>query len=404
MKEKTLLERFLRYVKIDTQSDDNSETTPSTMKQYDLLNVLKEELDEMGVPNEIDEFGRLYACVEGNNKLTPIGLCSHVDTALECSGKNVNPQIIYDYDLSDISLGSSGLILSKKEFHKFEHFKGKTIITTDGTTLLGGDDKAGVAIIMDAVSKIVKLNKEEHNPMYILFTPDEEVGRGAEHFDKTKFKCKFAYTVDGSNPRFIEIDNFNAKSIIVNVKGVSIHPGNAKGIMENAALILSEFIDALPKDMIPAKTSKREGFNHLVEMKGDVENATAYFILRNHEIDLLNKQVETFKEIKKNLQEVHRKAKITLEIKDSYLNMLDVIKKHPECKEHIERVYKRLGAYFEYHPIRGGTDGATFSYKGVPTPNLGTGSYNHHSLLEFAVLEEMELMSNIVTNIFLPLK
>lgn len=399
---KTLLERFLRYVKIDTQADEDSTTTPSSMKQYNLLNVLKEELDELNIPSEIDSFGRLYAFVEGNENLTPIGLCSHVDTATECSDKDCKPQIIRDYNLQDIPLGNSGLILSPKEFKKLNSLKGKTLITTNGTTLLGADDKAGLAIIMDVAQKLVSMPKESHNPLYILFTPDEEIGRGPEHFDTSKFKCKYAYTIDGGDPRYISIENFNAKSCEIDIVGKSIHPGSAKGIMENAALIIVEFLSKLPADMIPAKTEKREGFNHITFIEGEVEHARAHVILRNHDAEILRKQVETFESIQKTLQDNHPNSKISLHFKDSYFNMYEIIKNNPECKNHIEEVYNRLGVEFEFEPIRGGTDGATFSFKGVPTPNLATGSYNHHGKFEFAVLEEMELMSNIVINLFLP--
>ncbi len=396
----TLLERFLNYVKIDTQSDELSETTPSTLKQYDLLNLLKKELDDLGIESEIDQYGRLYAFIPGNEELTPIGLCSHVDTALECSGKDVKPQIIKDYDLKDIPLGKSGIVLSPKETPKLNELKGKTLITTDGTTLLGGDDKAGVAIIMDVASRLVKLPKEAHNPCYILFTPDEEIGRGPEHFDTNKFKCKYAYTIDGGDPKYLAFENFNAKSCDVEVTGKSIHPGDAKGIMVNAILVLNDFISMLPKDMTPAKTSGRKGFNHVTSIEGKVEKAHAHIILRNHDLDILNSQVETLKQIAIKVQEINPNSKIELCFKDSYFNMNEIIKKHPDCKDHIEKIYNHFGIKFEYEAIRGGTDGASFSFKGVPTPNLGTGSYNHHSKTEFAVLEEMQLMSSLVEAIF----
>ncbi len=396
----TLLERFLNYVKIDTQSDDESTLTPSTLKQYDLLKLLKKELDELGVKNEIDQYGRLYGYIEGNPSLTPIGVCSHVDTALECLGKDVKPQIIKNYDLSDITLGSSGLKLSKNEFPKLATLKGKTIITTDGTTLLGADDKAGVAIIMDAISRLSKENKEKHAPIYVLFTPDEEIGRGPEHFDTSKFKCKFAYTVDGDDPRYIEIENFNAMSIDVEVIGKSIHPGSAKNKMINAITVLNHFTNLLPKNMVPEKTENREGFNHIVSISGSVEHAKAHFILRNHDYQLLLKQVSDFEHAKELTLKEYKGAIINLTKHEQYHNMYEVIKNNPEVKNHIEKVYKKLALSFEYKPIRGGTDGASFSFKGVPCPNIGTGSYNHHGRYEFAVLEEMELLSKIVEEIF----
>lgn len=395
-----LLDNFIKYVKIDTQSDEESSSTPSSKKQYDLLNVLKKQLDELGVENELDEYGRLYAHVEGNPKYSNIGLCAHVDTALECSGKDVKPQVIKDYDLKDIALGKSGLSLSIKEFPKLKECKGKTIITTDGTTLLGADDKAGVAIIMDALEKYLKLNKDSRCGLSILFTPDEEIGRGPEHFSKEKYNCEFAYTVDGDDPKYVEYENFNAKAINILIEGKSIHPGSAKGVMINAGLLLSEFISMLPKDMIPSKTEWKEGFNHLNYFEGDVEKAKAHYILRNHDSKILEKQVNDFIFIEDELLKKYPGSKIELEIIDQYRNMAEIIEKYPNVKNHIEKVYKKLNLPLEYKPIRGGTDGATFSFKGVPCPNLGTGSYNHHGRYEFAVLEEMELLSKICLEIF----
>ena len=395
-----LLDRFLRYVKIDTQSDEESLTSPSTLKQYDLLNLLKEELEKLGVKATLDQYGRLYAKVEGNKAYSNIGLCAHVDTALECSDKDVKPQVIKNYDLKDIPLGNSGLSLSPNEFLKLKELNGKTLITTDGTTLLGADDKAGVAIIMEVLESYLKIEPSKRRGLSILFTPDEEIGRGPEHFDPVKYGCEFAYTIDGSEPEAIEIENFNAKSVSIKITGKSIHPGDAKGVMINASLVLAEFMNLLPKDMIPAKTSGREGFNHVVSISGDVENASAHYILRNHDAAILEKQVEDFKNIKSKLEKEYPGCAISLQFTDQYRNMAEVIKEHPECKNHIEKVFNRLGFKYVYKPIRGGTDGATFSFKGVPCPNLGTGSYNHHGRYEFAVLEEMEKMVQIGLEIF----
>lgn len=395
-----LLDRFIRYVKIDTQSDEESSSTPSTSKQYDLLNLLKKELEELGVKATLDKYGRLYAKVEGNSKYSNIGLCSHVDTALECSGKDVKPQIIKNYDLSDIKLGNSGLVLSPKEFKKLNELKGKILITTDGTTLLGGDDKAGVAIIMTILESYLKIDKSKRRGFSILFTPDEEIGRGPEHFDPKLYDCEFAYTIDGDDPKYIEIENFNAKAVEIAIKGKSIHPGSAKGVMINASLVLADFMNVLPKDMIPAKTEKREGFNHVVSIEGNVEQASAHYILRNHDSVILDKQVKDFENIKNELIKKYPGCEITLQITDQYRNMKEIIDANPNVKNHIENVYKKLGYNFEYNPIRGGTDGATFSFKGVPCPNLGTGSYNHHGRYEFAVLEEMEKMVEIGLEIF----
>lgn len=395
-----LLNDFLRYVKIGTQSDENSSLSPSSKNQYDLLNLLKKELDDLGVENTLDEFGRLYGFVPGNPNFDCIGLCAHVDTASECSGDNVNPQIIYNYDGNDIKLGKSGLILSKNDFPKLNECLGKTIITTDGTTLLGADDKAGVAIIKDVIRNVLEMDVNKRRPLAILFTPDEEIGRGPEHFNLSLYKAKYAYTIDGADPKYISIENFNAKSIKVHIKGKSIHPGEGKGKLVNAILLLNEFINLLPKDMIPYKTSGREGFNHIVDIKGDVENAYAYYILRNHDTNILNNQVNDFIKAKEIIEKEYPSSQIELEIKDQYKNMYEIISKQPECKEMIESVFNKLNLHFEYEATRGGTDGATFSFLGCPCPNLGTGSYNHHGRFEFAVLEEMELMVKIVTEIY----
>ena len=395
-----LLERFIKYVKIDTQSDDLSESSPSTSKQWDLLNLLKSELDELGVQNELTNTGRLYGFIPGNEELEPIGVCAHVDTATDFTGTNVNPQIIENYNCKKIRLGDSKRVLDPEEYKVLNSLKGKTLITTDGNTLLGADDKAGVSIIMEVVESILKLDQSERRPMYILFTPDEEVGRGAEEFDTEKFKAKFAYTFDGSEPDVINIETFNAKSAEVRIVGKTIHPGSAKGIMINASSILCEFINKLPKEMVPEKTEGYEGFNHLIEMSGNCEEAKAHFILRNHDKAILEKQVMQYKEITLDLRRKYPKAIIEVTIKDQYKNMFTVIEKKPECKDFIEGVFNKLNITPRYEPVRGGTDGATFSFKGCPTPNLGTGSYNHHGPYEFAVLEQMEELVKLGIEIF----
>lgn len=395
-----LLERFIRYVKIDTQSDDNSSSSPSTKKQFDLLNLLKQEFDELHIRNELTKTGRLYAFIPGRKDLDPIGVCAHVDTATDFTGTNVNPEVVRNYDGKLKKLGKSGRFLDPKEYPILEKFVGKTMIFTDGTTLLGADDKAGVAIIMEVATEVLKLKENERRPMYILFTPDEEIGRGAEELDREKFKAKFAYTFDGSDYNEISIETFNAKAAHIKVTGKTIHPGYAKDIMVNAASIVCEFVYALPKDMVPEKTDGHEGFNHLIEISGHTEEAEAHFILRNHDWNKLVEQENTFKQIAKDLQAKYPVSKIELTIKDQYKNMLEVIEKQPECKEYIEKIFNILNIPFFYHAVRGGTDGATFSYKGVPTPNLGTGSYNHHGPYEFAVLDDMETLVKIGVEIF----
>lgn len=395
-----LLERFIRYVKIDTQSDDFSNETPSTKKQFDLLNLLKQELDDLGVKNELTKSGRLYAFIPGNEKLDAIGVNSHVDTAPDFSGKNVNPQIIENYDGKTIILGKSGRFLDPSEYKKLTKCVGKTLITTDGTTLLGADDKAGLSIIMEVITEVLKLDVNERRPMYILFTPDEEVGRGADEFDREKFKAKFAYTFDGATPEVVNIETFNAKTAVVKVEGKSIHPGLAKGIMVNALRVLHDFIEELPKDTVPEKTEGHEGFYHITNVSGTTEKAECDFILRDHDKAKLEERAKLFIALGKKIQSKYPTSKVDVEITDSYPNMIEFVNANPECKNYIEKVYKKLGLNFSYQPIRGGTDGATFSAKGCPCPNLGTGSYNHHGPYEFAVLEEMELLVKIGTEIF----
>ena len=395
-----LLTDFLNYVKIDTQSDEESLSTPSTKKQNDLLRFLQDELTALNVENQLDEYGRLYAFVPGSSALDCIGLCAHVDTALEASGKNVKPQIIKDYDLSDIKLGDSSLVLSPKDYPHLRQCYKKTIITTEGNTLLGADDKAGVAIIMDVLRKVLSLDESKRRPLSILFTPDEEIGRGPEHFSLEKFKAKYAYTIDGASPKKISFENFNAKAITVSIKGRSIHPGEGKGKLLNASLIMNEFIALLPSKMTPFYTANKEGFNHLVSINGDVENCVANYILRNHDSSLLDKQVKDFEDAKKMIEEKYPGVKVKLNIKDQYKNMIEVLNKHPEAKNHIVQIYQKLNIPFEEEATRGGTDGATFSFLGCPCPNLGTGSYNHHGRYEYAVKEEMELMSEIVFELF----
>ncbi len=395
-----LLNRFLKYVKIDTQSDENSSSTPSTEKQLNLLKLLQKELEEMGVKCELDEYGRVYGWLDGNESYPRIGLCAHVDTASEASGKDVNPTVIERYNGGDIQLGNSGLFLRPTEFKKLSECINKTLIVTDGTTLLGGDDKCGLAIIMETIKKYQQIPVKDRHPMSVLFTPDEEIGRGPEHFDVKKYGAKFGYTVDGDDPRKVSIENFNAKSCSVQITGKSIHPGDAKGVMINASLVLNTFLCYLPKNKIPAKTSGRQGFIHVTELSGEVEKASAHLILREHDKNKLEKLVDAVAIAKYKACQKHPGAIIDVEIKDSYRNMIEVINEQSECKNHLEKVYQKMGLPLEYDPIRGGTDGATFSFEGCPSPNLGTGSYNHHGRYEFAVLEEMELLVDICTEIF----
>lgn len=396
-----LLENFLKYVGIDTRSDRLSGTAPSTEKQYDLLRLLKSQLNNLGLESSLDDFGDLYCCIPGNPEWDALGICAHVDTAEEASGANVHPTVIHDYDGKDIELGSSGLVLSPVEFPKLNECLGRTLIVTDGTTLLGGDDKAGLAVVMEAVERLLKIEPYRRHPLFLLFTPDEEIGRGVDHVDLNRFRPAYCYTVDGGDPHVAAIENFNAYGAHVKVRGRAIHPGTAKGELVNASSVLIDFIARLPKDMVPEKTSGREGFHHLLSMSGEVEKAEADFIIRNHDRKLLEKQLKEFDDALRETREDYPKAEIELTTWEQYKNMLEIIMEHPAAKEHLEKAYEALGMPLRYEPIRGGTDGARLSYLGIPTPNIGTGSYNHHGPFEFAVLEEMEELVNVVAELAL---
>jgi len=389
------LERFIRYVKIDTQSDDNSSSCPSSLKQLDLARLLMKELDELGIKNELDKYGRVYAHLPGEEGLETIGLNSHMDTALEASGKNVKPQIIENYDGGDIALNSL-ISMSPKDFPSLSSHKGDTLVVTSGNTLLGGDDKAGIAIIMSVLAYYVKHPEEKHHPIAILFTPDEEIGRGPEHFNLEKFGATYAYTIDGDYPNRIDIENFNGAHADVLIKGIGIHPGEAKGKMVNAARLAVEFDHLLNDEERPEFTDGYDGFNHLSTLEGDVNEAKLHYILRNHDSKKLQKQKREFYNAAFFLEKKYPNAKILLSIKDDYRNMKEIFDKDPRAIDRATEVFTSLGITPTFVPIRGGTDGATFSFLGCPTPNLGTGSYNHHGIYEYLSLNDFRQMIEIV--------
>lgn len=389
------LKRFLRYVKIDTQSNDMSTDTPSMAKELNLTRLLKEELKEMGIESEIDEYGRLYAHLDGERGYPCIGFNSHVDTALELSGKDVKPQIIENYDGGTIRLNDV-YSMNPADFPRLKGREGDTLVVTSGDTLLGADDKAGVAIIMSALSYFVTHPEVKHRPIAVLFTPDEEIGRGPEHFNKDKFGAEFAYTIDGDSYKNIEMENFNAAHAEITIYGTSIHPGEAKNKMVNAARLAAEFDSYLSDKDRPEHTEGREGFNHLISIEGTVDKATLNYILRNHDGNKLEKQKKDIENAVKKLSDKYPKNKITLSIGDDYRNMKEIFDKDPRAVDHAVKVYKSLGIEPNFEPIRGGTDGATFSFKGCPTPNLGTGSYHHHGRYEFLSVNEFEKMIEIV--------
>jgi tripeptide aminopeptidase len=389
------LERFLRYIKIDTQSDDESTSTPSAKKEYDLLNLLRKELLELGIEGEITKEGRLYAFLEGEKGLDVIGLNSHVDTALEMPGKNVKAQIIENYDGGYIKLNDE-YQMSPKEFSSLKGHEGDTLVVTSGDTLLGGDDKAGVAVIMSVLAYLVKNKEVKHHPIAILFTPDEEIGRGPEHFDAKKFGADYAYTIDGDYPDHIDIENFNAAHADVTIHGVGIHPGEAKGRMVNAISLGVLFDSMLGQEARPENTDGHDGFNHCGSFRGDVSKAELHYIIRNHDKEKFEAQKKKFLEIKEFIEKKYPTAKIDLEMGDDYRNMKEIIDEDPRALNHAVEVFKKMGIEPVHAPVRGGTDGATFSFLGCPTPNLGTGSYNHHSRYEFLSVRDFNQMIEIV--------
>lgn len=389
------LERFLRYVKIDTQSNPISMRTPSEEKELNLSKLLLEELKELGIEGEIDEYGRLYAFLPGEENWPIIGLNSHVDTATELSGANVKPQIHENYKGENIQLNEE-VSLSPQQFPKLLNHIGDTLITTDGTTLLGGDDKAGIAIIMSSLARLKKIKK--HAPVAILFTPDEEIGRGPEHFNHEKFKASWAYTVDGDAPTNLDYENFNGAHADIEIKGLAIHPGEAKGKLINALTLASIYDASLPNER-PETTEGYEGFYFLQELNGSSESCSLHYIIRDHSSIKIEERKKIMEEKVAELKVRYPKAEISIEIHDDYKNMAEVLKDDPRALIHARKAFESLKMEAKSTPIRGGTDGATFSFLGCPTPNLGTGSYNHHGRYEYLSLRDFKKMIDLVTAI-----
>jgi len=387
--------KFIEYCGIDTQSDELSTSTPSAEKELVLSRLLLKELIELGLEARINEFGIVYAKLDGEPGLDPIGFNAHVDTAGEISGLNVKPRLVENYDGGTIVLNDD-FSMSPKEFDSLKNREGQSLLVTDGTTLLGGDDKAGVAIIMAMLRYYVRHPEIKHHPICVCFTCDEEIGRGPEHFDAIAFGADYAYTIDGDAIDEIAFENFNAAHAKVTIHGVTIHPGEAKGKMVNASRLINEFDSLLSQTDRPELTEGREGFNHLIEMTGTCEFAEASYIIRNHDLEKLNNQINSFELAQKALQKKYPTAKILLETGLDYKNMKEMIDKDPRAVNHAVAVFKKLGIEPVFPPIRGGTDGATFSFKGCPTPNLGNGSYNHHGRFEFLSIDEFVKMIDIV--------
>lgn len=393
------LDYFLKYITFSTQSKEENNSSPSTENQTILAKEILNDLFLLGYKDAyIDEFSQVHLFISGEDGLETIGFNAHIDTAPDFSGENVKYQIIKNYDLSDIKLNEQRT-LSPKQFDILNKFKNKTLITTCGDTLLGADDKAGISIIMNVLRFLKENPTFKHHPISILFTCDEEVGRGGEHFDNNIFKADYAYTVDGASPYSVSYENFYAASVNVNIKGVSVHPGEAKGKLVNALLIANELIDNIDFSLVPETSEGYDGYIFLNGIMGNNAEANLYFIARDFDLDNLNNQLAKITQKVDILKEKHQNCAFSYEINYQYKNMYPILKEHPSAINKIEKAYKSLGLNFKKEPIRGGTDGATFSYKGCPTPNLGTGSYNHHGPYEFLVKEEHDLMISLIQEI-----
>lgn len=397
-------ERLLKYVSVYTTSDPDSATVPSSMRQYDLAHQLVEELKALGLENvHVDENCVVYgwlSATAGCEKQPALGFIAHMDTAPDCAGENVKPQIIENYDGGDVLLAGSGEKLSPAAFPTLKKLAGMTLITTDGTTLLGADDKAGIAEIMTALESIIS-EKKPHGKLCIAFTPDEEVGAGVDHFDVEKFGAVYAYTVDGGEEGEIAYETFNACSAEVAVEGLSVHPGSAKDTMINATLVAMEFNALLPAADIPRLTEGYEGFFHLCDMSGDVEHAKLHYIVRDHDRATFEMRKKTLEHAAKTINEKYAREVIRLTLKDSYYNMAEKIAPHMELIENAKRACEKAGMKPFIEAVRGGTDGCRLSFMGLPTPNLCTGGFAFHGPYEHIAVESMDRCAKMVEYLML---
>lgn len=402
-----IIDRFISYVIIDTESDSNSETTPSTQKQWDLANKLVEELKAIGMQEvTIDEKAYVMATLPSNieHEVPTIGFISHFDTSPDFTGTNVKPQIIRNYDGKDIVLNTEkNIILSPKYFKDLLQYKNQTIITTDGTTLLGADDKAGITEIITAMEFLINNPEIKHGKIRVGFTPDEEIGRGAHHFDVEKFGCEWAYTIDGSQVDELEYENFNAAGVKIIFKGKSVHPGYAKGKMINSMLIANEFIKELPKKETPQETKGYEGFFHIHHLNGSIEETVLELIIRDHNKKKFEKRKLLIKKITRKINKKYAKQFgediVITEINDQYYNMKEKILPVKHIVDIAEKAMKELGIKPIIKPIRGGTDGSQLSYKGLPCPNIFAGGHNFHGKYEYIPVESMQKAINVIIKI-----
>ncbi|MCY7830778.1 peptidase T [Bacillus spizizenii] len=402
MKEE-IIERFTTYVRVDTQSDESVDTCPSTPGQLTLGNMLVDELKSIGMQDvTIDENGYVMATLPSNTEkdVPTIGFLAHVDTATDFTGKNVNPQIIENYDGKDIVLNEQlQVILSPDQFPELPGYKGHTLITTDGTTLLGADNKAGIAEIMTAMDYLIKHPEIKHGTIRVAFTPDEEIGRGPHKFDVKRFNASFAYTVDGGPLGELEYESFNAAAAKITIKGNNVHPGTAKGKMISSAKIAMKLNSLLPADEAPEYTEGYEGFYHLLSIQGDVEETKLHYIIRDFDKGNFQSRKETMKRVVEELQNEYGKDRIQLNMNDQYYNMREKIEPVIEIVNIAKQAMKNLGIEPKISPIRGGTDGSQLSYMGLPTPNIFTGGENFHGKFEYISADNMVKAVNVIVEI-----
>ena len=398
-----ILDRFLRYVSVDTKADPESDSQPSAARELDLLKILRDELLAMGVEATLDEYGYVMASIPSNcgkTDVPAIGFIAHVDTAPDASGADIKPQIIENYDGGEIALkGVPGLNLKPSDFPEMLQYVGQTLITTDGTTLLGADDKAGIAEIMNAVQYIVEHPEFKHGDIKIGFTPDEEIGRGVVKFDVAKFGAKYAYTMDGGSVGELEYENFNAAGATITIQGCNVHPGTAKGKMRNASLIAMELHNLLPVDQRPEYTCGYEGFFHLISFKGEVETATFSYIIRDHDMQLFEDKKALLQKCVDFINAKYGEGTATLDLRHQYYNMRKEVEPHYHIVETAMKAMEMEGIKPKIQPIRGGTDGANLSFMGLPCPNIFAGGHNFHGKMEYVPLESMEKASKVILNI-----
>ncbi|MBA8759571.1 peptidase T [Staphylococcus schleiferi subsp. coagulans] len=400
MKEQ-IIERLTRYTKINTQSDPNSESTPSTTRQWDLLHLLEKELSAMGLQTDLDDQGYLFATLEANIEapVPTIGFLAHVDTSPDFNAANVNPQIVDNYDGGIIKLGTSGREINPEVFPDIVKVKGHTLMTTDGTSLLGADDKAGVVEIMEALCYLLDHPEIKHGRIRVGFTPDEEIGRGPHQFDVERFDADFAYTMDGSQLGELQYESFNAAEATITFEGVNVHPGSAKDKMVNALNLANIFHQSLPAQEVPEHTDGYEGFFHLMQMNGNVEKVTSQYIIRDHDRTSFENRKQTLIEIQEKINEQYYYNPVNLVIHDQYHNMAEKIIPLQHIIDIPKAVYKDLGITPNTAPIRGGTDGSQLSFMGLPTPNLFTGCDNFHGPYEYASIDVMEKAVQVIIGI-----